>query len=274
MRRLVPALALVASAAAPAACTDLEGDTLDPNGKISTNGLVLDEHALAALDPAPLGDGWLAPTEIALSPDHARLASTPEGRELLQYVATCALPAGETLIVESPGGGAVHEMPGLAGLAPEWAGERCDGTCQRWISACLLAHANGQDEPVEISLRAEHPALGWSEAIAAEYDVEEAAYYGNLFAARAEKYACIGRGLFDGTWAGQTSYLEGRVCGVNGSCGLEQTGTCHSITGELIDTATCERGGRDGEVYGDCHTEARNQASPRFAEVVTVYLAR
>ena len=41
---------------------------------------------------------------------------------------------------EDSGGGVRY--PGLLGLAPEWVGGECGPSCQRWISACVLAHAN------------------------------------------------------------------------------------------------------------------------------------
>jgi hypothetical protein len=275
MRVLLP-LTLLAGLALAGACTAPGGgDTLDPNGKISTNGLVLEAAAVAALDPAPLGATWLTEFEVAAADHLGALVAAPGGLELLRYVAKCALPAEESLIVARPGDDAIHELPGFVGLAPQWSDAPCDGECQRWVSACLLAHTNGQSAPVAISLRGEHPALAWTDAIEAEFDVEEAAYYGNLFADDVAQYACIGRGLFDGTWASQMSYLEGRVCGLGGSCGLQTTGTCHSLTGEgFLDTSTCRRGGAGGDAYGDCHIEARNHDSPMFAEVVTVYLAR
>lgn len=250
------------------------GDPGEPEDKISTNGLSVDFAALGSLDPAPLGARWLSDADVAASAERAESLGTSErGRELLRYLAKCALPARQTLIVESPQKEAVYEMPGLAGLAPEWSDERCDEDCRHWISACLLAHANGRDKAVEISLRGEHPELGWTESIEAEFDVEEAAFYGDLFAEEPEAYACVGRGLFEGSWAEQTSYLEGRVCGLNGNCGLHGTGSCHSITGEgWLDSGTCRRGGAEGRAYGDCHIEAGNKDSPFYAEVVTVYL--
>jgi hypothetical protein len=277
MRVFLPTSIACAAALMAAACVELDGgDTLDPNGKISTNGLHLDDAALAALDTAPLGDGWLSATEVRAAASHAQaLGASEAGRELLRYVAYCALPPGETLVVEIPGDDRIYEMPGRVGLAPAWTEAPCDESCQRWMSACLLAHANGQSAPVEISLRGEHPALAWTPAVEEQFDVEEAAYYGNVFGSTPEKFACIGRGLFDGTWAGQMSYLEGRICGLTGGCGLRTTGTCHSLTGDgFLDTATCRRGGEGGEAYGNCHVEARNHASPFYAEVVTVYLAR
>jgi hypothetical protein len=277
MRDLFPIAIAGAGVFLAVACVDLDGgDTLDPNGKISTNGLRLDDAAIAALDTAPLGDGWISEFEVRAAPSHARaLGASEAGRELLRYVAYCALPSDETLVVELPGGDGVYELPGRVGLAPAWTDAPCDETCQRWMSACLLAHANGQSAPVEIALRGEHPALAWSLAIEDEFEVEEAAFYGNLFAPRREKYACMGRGFFDGSWAGQTSYLEGRICGLTGGCGLQPTGTCHSLTGDRFpDTGTCRRGGEGGEAYGDCHVKARDRASPYYAEVVTVYLAR
>ncbi len=267
-------LIAIAASLAVSACDASGGDDPDePYGKISTNGLPFDADAIASLDTAPLAAARTGESTLLAAETAETLASTEEGRELLRYVSYCALAEHETLVVEDPDGEATHEMPGLIGLAPDWSGSPCDGECQRWVSACLLAHANGQGEPVAMSLRGEHPELAWTPALEDEFEVEEAAFYGNLFAAQPEKYACIGRGLFDGSWAGQSSYLQGRVCGLTGAgCDVETTGTCHSITGDgITDSATCNRSD-DGSAYAGCGTQARDRAGETFDEVITVYL--
>lgn len=272
------ALALLPLACAPAGEGD-GGDPGDPYGKISTNGLSFESAAIEELDAAPLGAEQQSQdesqTEIRAATEHSELLELGEpGEDLLEYVAYCALDESQTLVAEDPESGDARTFSGLAGLAPEWADESCGDACQRWVSACLLAHANGQGEPFPIALRGGHPALDWPNELEEEFEVEEAAYYGNLFEADPEKYACIGRGLFDGSWADQASYLKGRICGLTGSdCGLETTGTCHSITGDgIADSSTCQEGGGDGSPYGACHTEARDWDSEAYDEVITVYL--
>lgn len=276
-RRLV-ALATFAAASAwacaPAGGGD-GGDPGDPRGKISTNGLDFDDDAVAELSSAPLGEYRESADEIRAADEHAALLSLGEsGQSLLEYVASCALPESETLVASAPEGDGERALPGRIGLAPEWAEGACDESCQRWISACLLAHANGDAEPFPIALQGDHPELVWPESLAEEFSVEEAAFYGNVFAEGPETYACIGRGLFDGSWTGQSSYLEGRICGLTGSgCGLETTGTCHSITGDgIADSSTCERGGEGETPYAQCSTGASGGGADAYEEVITVYL--
>ncbi|HET6610841.1 MAG TPA: hypothetical protein VFG83_02580 [Kofleriaceae bacterium] len=246
-------------------------------GKLSTNGLVLDEGALAALSPAPLGDQWTGQNAIALSPTSpmAALAATPEGRELLRYVALCALDPEVTLVIDqtSP----PLRFAGLYALAPAWADSPLDDAGQRWVSACLLAHANATGDAVWVSLRGAHPGLSWDEAIRTDFPVQEAAYYGNLFAASPALFACLGQSLFNGQWATQDSYLNGRLCGVQeSSCGLSQTGPCASLAGTIggVPTGACEIAAGDGGGFGNCHTARAGIASPVLSEVVTVYLEK
>lgn len=244
-------------------------------GKLSTNGLVLDAATRASLSPAVLGGTWLSPTAITLSPDSpmAALATTDAGREMLRYLALCALASDVSLVLPGPEG---QRLPGLYALAPAWADAPLDPGEQRWVSACLLAHANATGDAVWISLRGLHPGLAWDDAIAADFPIQEAAFYGNLFAAEPALYACIGRSLFNGSWATQGSYLHGRVCGVQPeSCGLSQTGSCAPLTGDISGsyTAVCDIPAGETGGFGDCHTERPARTSPAFAEVITVYLA-
>jgi hypothetical protein len=65
----------------------------------------------------------------------------------------------------------------------------CDESCQRWVSACVLARTNAYGVHVEISMRAPADApQGIKDALAttsdevASYTLREGAYYGNIFA--------------------------------------------------------------------------------------------
>ncbi len=74
----------------------------------------------------------------------------------------------------------------------------CDETCQRWVSACLLARTNAYGAHVEISMRApadapqaiknalavsdvERNGSDAGDASAAPFSLREGAYYGNIF---------------------------------------------------------------------------------------------
>ena len=98
----------------------------------------------------------------------AFVACDPVIRKLMQYMYSCALPAGKsaTLSFETgyftcaDGDAQPLEFTGSIGLAPQWQatgpgfeGGSCDEDCQRWVSACLLARTNAYGKHVHISLR-------------------------------------------------------------------------------------------------------------------------
>jgi hypothetical protein len=234
-------------------------DVDDPRAlrPVPTNGLVLDPSLTAQLPAAGLGarrgDG-----EVVLDAATAGKLASPAGRDLLKYVATCALPAGDELVV----GG--DRFAGYYGLAPEWATRPCGAECQRWVSACLLAHVNANGQPYPISLRGDHPGLRATAEAIDEFTRQEAAFYGNVFQRQA--HAC---------WAAfddNEQRLAGRVCGqIDGGCGFMITGAC---TGNPL-TQACERPAPEGGGFADCHTGKFTEYprnSPVIHEVVTVYL--
>lgn len=234
------------------------GDDLDGRkGKpVPTNGLVLDLSLAAQLPVTALGtrsdDG-----EVVLAAATAATLASPAGRDLLKYVATCALPDGDELVV----GG--DRFAGFYGLAPAWATEPCGPACQHWVSACLLAHVNADGRPFPISLRGDHPGLRVEPEALEAFTVREAAFYGNVFQRRS--YAC---------WASSDDelYLTGRVCGqIDGGCGFVATGPCG---GDALREA-CEQPAADGGGFADCHIGSFTEyprTSPVIREVVTVYL--
>lgn len=241
--------------------TDGTGGTgdLGPGGggrQIPTNGLHIDPLQLAQLQTAPLSGDWVDGVD----------------GDLLAYVAVCALAEDQELA----------GTRGYYGLATAWADAPCDGACQRWVSACLLAHANAFSEPVQISPRGAHPGLAAPDPA---FDFQEAAFYGNVFtgdAAALEMFGCAGRGLFDASQAidGGDYYLRGRICGVSPACGMINTGLCNVIPDptiiEVPGIGACEIDGGLAGAYGDCHVGDRLEGEPRespvVAEVITVYL--
>jgi hypothetical protein len=244
-------------------------------GKLSTNGLRLDMDAVSRLTTAPLGT-YVSDHELAFDAGaFGGVEDTATGRELLRYAALCALDPGTVLRV----GG--DRYPGLYELAPEWSTASCDGDCQRWVSACLLAHANARDVHVPISLRGLHPALDTTAEIEDRFGFQEGGFYGNLFASPPELYACVGYGLvpptsgqLDLSLAASESYLFERVCSVSTQCGIEQTGLCYLH--QLQDYSTCAVDAGSRGAYADCHAEHYGEplprSSPTYPQVLTVYL--
>jgi hypothetical protein len=185
-------------------------------------------------------------TGVAAIPGET-LRTSPYTRELLQYIYSCAMPAGtyDTFIdpnVDANGNGSIVCSTSDAGAAGAdggascdvgyecqsgkcvvplrgagangsglavnadgttwWGSGTCDESCQRWVSACVLARTNAYGVHVEISLRAPADApqavkdalavsaverngvdagAGSPNSIAA-FSLREGAYYGNIFA--------------------------------------------------------------------------------------------
>ena len=123
----------------------------------------------------------------------ASVSATAEGRDLMKYVARCALPPSATLRLDDADGTSV--VGGL-GLATDWLSQPLTRQGQRWLSACLLAHVNAFGEHVLISVRGAHPQL--VESVTAEerqaMPVQEGAFFGNLFADEPIAYVCAGEG--------------------------------------------------------------------------------
>lgn len=235
------------------------------DGKLSSNGLMLVPAAMAALGTGPLS---------ATSEGVGQLLARADGAHHLEYTALCALESGTSLTV----GDATY--PGLYGLAPGWADAPCDESCQRWVTACLLAHTNITGTSVQISMRGEHPGMSWSPAIETEFDIQEAGFYGNLWASAEwdgpELYACMGRGLIDFDEVQSSpadlddSYLDERMCSTGAACGFVSTGPCYFP--EYETASTCEGDAGDDGFFSDCHVAINAQDAPLYTEVVTTYL--
>lgn len=163
---------------------------LSDENKLSTNRLSANRLSLNRLSLNRLSLNRLSLNRLELNTDASDgLQTTPEGRELLTYVAKCALVSTDILVAEHDG--VTYEFPGLLGVAPEWEHEPLTPSLQRWVSACLLAHVNAFGVSVPISLRA-HDKLSADEAEIAAFPVYEATFFGNVFDVDQEMYACTG----------------------------------------------------------------------------------
>jgi hypothetical protein len=112
--------------------------------------------------------------------------------------------------------------------------------------------------------------------------VQEAAFYGNVFQVGGASapvdplYACFGRALI--AWDDDPSradssldYLQKRICGTGGECGLYSTGPC---TAPIETESICSHDAGWEGYYGDCAGEtAPDPTNPQvFPEVITTYL--
>jgi hypothetical protein len=149
--------------------------------------------------------------------------SDPNAREVLTYIVSCALPAGDDLEIEE--NGVTYSFDGQLGLAPEW-GEpdgSCGASCQQWVSACVLSRLDYLGVTREISVRGANPGLSTTTAERLAYPVSEATYYGNIFGSEIKAYACLAPGKTE----------DPRVCGPSvSSCGVvDVLGPCEDLCG-------------------------------------------
>lgn len=111
-----------------------------------------------------------------------KIIDSEEGRELLNYLVSCALKEGQKLIVKEN-----QPLIGSVGLAPSWLKRALTKTEKRWISACVLARANFYGKPVRISMRSPlstsdfNPSLLASKSEEREYRLFEGGFYGDIF---------------------------------------------------------------------------------------------
>lgn len=162
-------------------------------------------HALDS--PQGLGaEGWLAEGD-------------PEGEKVIRYLVECALDDGDSITVVPVGDEALL-FGGHLGLAPQWKTGPCDETCQRWVSACLLARTNETGAEITLFVQGDHPSLGFG--IEPTFPHYEGTFFGNVFADPAAMHACRG------TPAGQQAAgQQGRTCTQSeNECGFTTYANC------------------------------------------------
>src|SRR4051794_12541835 len=198
----------------------LSGNGLSGNG-LSGNGL-----KSQALIVNPLASTGLSSSTY--------LMNSAAGRSTLSYLVRCALPANHN-ITKTDSTGASYTFAGGIGLTPQWETGTCDGDCQRWISACMLAHVNTAGIHVPIWLVGQNSYLGWGQS--PSYPNQEGTFFGNIFttneAGHTDAYYCEGPG-FDKTvvdgrlgsnqvGAPYRDMFTGGYCHYNGCLGSDST---------------------------------------------------
>jgi hypothetical protein len=114
----------------------------------------------------------------------------PGGREILKYLATCALPADVSLAFDTMSAGS-FEYPGTFGLAPSWESAPLAGVERELITACLLAHVNAYGVSVPISVR--NPiSIGADDVEQEAFPILEGAFFGEALSPEPKYFACTG----------------------------------------------------------------------------------
>jgi hypothetical protein len=229
---------------------------IESENALSANALSANALSANALSANALSANALSANALSANALTAKALRDPLARQFLKYVVSCALPDGAGFSVSVQGQS--YSFAGELGLAPEWGGARgsCDRSCQRWVSACVLARVDYAGVKRLISLRGDHRALQVTAQEARDYPVREATYYGNVFADGQKRYLCLSPGM--------TS--DERVCGPSlSSCPMTVMGSC---------AIACESRGRQG-TFSNCVTGERSHCDNNtIAETVTVFLPR
>ncbi|HXJ19019.1 MAG TPA: hypothetical protein VMT03_02215 [Polyangia bacterium] len=243
-KRLARVLALSVVAAGAAAC----GEAPAP-GAAPIAVAAITENSLMA--NSLMANSLMANSLIAKTLATAN-ASTPQ---FMKYLVSCALGPNQSLDLTISG--QPYHFPGQVGLAPQWgmSGGSCDGSCQRWVSACLLARLDAAGVEREISVRGLHPALlpSWSELTT--YTQREATYFGNVFIPGQPRYLCLPPG----------AKSDQRVCGDSLSdCPVTVIPNC---------APDCLFQGLFGD-YDICSDSGHKGSGTTYLESVTVFLPK
>jgi len=222
---------------------------------LAMNGLAMNGLAMNGLAMNGLAMNGLAMNGLAMNGLTGASLANPLTQKFLQYLVSCALSPQQSLTLTS--GGTTYTFPGQLGLAPEWAGDRgsCDGSCQRWVSACLLARVDAAGIDREISIRGPSPGLFPSPKEISQYTQREATYFGNLFIPGQPRFLCLA--------PGQTE--DERVCGASlADCPMTVVGSC-------AQDCALKAG-----VFGDsfCSDSGRFGAGQTYFESATVFLPK
>jgi hypothetical protein len=261
IRGLALALAAVAAVGAAGCGGEAEDDALTIQAAITVenaltaNALTANALTANALTANALTANALTANALTANALTANALRDPLARELLKYVVSCAL--GEDDVVAVRVDGQRYEFPGDLGLAREWGGwhGRCDGECQRWVSACVLARVDAAGVKRLISIRGDNRALRPEDNELRRFTDREAAYYGNLFVRNQPRYMCLS--------PGKTS--NERVCGDSlDDCPMTVVGSCDDA---------CDDEGRYGS-FVDCSDKGRARRGTQYHESITVFLPK
>lgn len=181
--------------------------------------------------------------QLAADSSFTALVSDRKSRAFLTKLLYCALPWGTTMRFTTPTGTTIS-FPGWMGLASGWQTRGITQSEREKVSACTLALVNGYKRTVLVDMRGEPTSqFPTSEAERAQYDQEEATFFGDIFTPDTQAvydamsgndlnpqaplfpnmYACWDEGYIHGE-----DYVDGRVCGFT-VCVAQPLGSCNQI---------------------------------------------
>ncbi len=276
MRLLSLALAsLLGGCVAQGLDTNQSSDNIITSNYYSFFRLAGNHLEASALANTSVSSAQIADSSYQLTDAGLALTSTADGREVLTYIVSCALPAGTVLTDPSTG----QQYFGQIGLAASWINHPMTLDQQRWVSACLYSRVNNFGVAVEISLRGSDPALKTNApSEVTDFTQQEGAFYGQYFdASLLEAYACSGDNV-------AAAAADQRVCAEDGGggktpCGFTYTGQCDGDgsrhkTGKAcaMFVANAYYENCDGQTAAPSAISHPRPASDSFSQVITVYV--
>ena len=210
----------------------------------------------------------LSANRLQLHASSSDLIATEEGREVLTFLVGCAVSPDQTLVGSF--GGTTYEFHGELGLASHWLDRPLDRKGAGWVSACLFARVNANAVEVEISLRGNHEQLAVTADEAANWSLQEGAFYGNYFTPENQPIdwvACRGSAQASGEYGG----LVDRDCAEPDPenpgktiCGFTYAGDC----GDFAARYACKKYDSGGTFYKKCYASAAFAKKTRNAREV------
>ena len=201
-------------------------------------------------------------TAVLNASNAAAMGPNQTARKVLAFAVACALNSTQTITYTV--GGVSYTESGMLGLAPGWKTAAMSASEAAWVSACMYSHVNEVTHLVWLSLRGSQAALSTTSQELSEYQVDEGAFWGNVFVnlGSVHGYSCLGVDQAVSESYGELPY---RNCaqwdGVSGSnaspCGMSYSGLCRTA----CTTASAP--------YAGCSF----QGGAAAASVVTIFLA-
>lgn len=289
MRLVLTLLAASLVGACAAAPVSTSTQDVITHNRLAANRLAANRLAANRLAANRLAANRLNGGQLALNSSSASdLLATSDGREVLTYLISCALPPDMQLV--APDG---TVFTGEIGVAPRWIDHALNPQEQRWVSACVFSRISDLDVAIPISLRGPNSALTAAPDEIADWTVQQGAFYGQLFTPSDQPIlwaACSGKDAaeavgLDRICASPDPSNPGyTLCGFvySGECGTS-AGHHHHFDIEARGSA-CRFFDGHGTYFDDCRVEQGWQAHDDdhgwhggdeggpFHEVVTVYV--
>lgn len=232
---------------------------------LNFNSIVFNRRVFSGLSSRPIALGRDSQGRLIFNSLDG-IETTAEGRELLHYVAQCALSADDVLLVEV--NGTSYELPGLFAGAPEWEHRDIDAAEKELVSACLLAHVNAYGVSVSISVRSPGVITADPEEISS-HPVYEGTFFGDLFGPTLTTYACTG-GIREIAIEHAPDRRLRSCADPSSDCQLTVVGRCRDVCNEYSDKYGWQGCWADGRRYDstvsvflhDANDDGLNQSCP------------